>query len=66
MARIQKMTDREISNVLDTFVRDSRDKYDGYAFPVGYIQSVLTQILADLPVAKQQQIVRRFIDWQSN
>lgn len=60
MARVQKMTYTEISDLLDAFVKTAHAKYDSYAYPTGYLQSVLVNMLADLPAAKQRQAVDQF------
>lgn len=65
MARVQKMSYSEINEILNVFSQEARAKYDSYAFPTGFLQSVLTSIVADMPVVKQQQIMRQFRDWNS-
>ena len=53
----KKMDYSDIATVIDNFTKASRAKYDTTAFSAGYLGSLLAGIMADMPLAKQCDIV---------
>lgn len=53
----KKMSYGDIAKVIDNFTTASRAKYDTTAFCAGYLGSLLAGIMADMPLAKQCDIV---------
>jgi hypothetical protein len=60
MAKQTKMTESQIRAFVENFSKQARNKYDipsatgaGHAFVAGYMQSLVSQILAELPLEKQ-------------
>jgi hypothetical protein len=54
------MTEKQIRVFIDSFAKQASKKYDrseghgvGHAYVSGYLQSMVTQLLAELPLKKQ-------------
>ena len=57
MAKV-KLQYAEINDVIKTFSDASYTKYNSFSYAAGYLQSQLAMIVADLPVNKQNDIIR--------
>ena len=55
-----KLQYAEIQNVIRQFSDVSKIKYDSYAYAAGYLESQLSQVVADLPINKQADIMNLF------
>jgi len=59
MAKQTKMTQQQVGVFVENFAKQARTKFDkvatgaGHAYVAGYLQSLVSQLLAELPVEKQ-------------
>lgn len=60
MAKQTKMSEQQVRVFVENFAKQARTKYDisgvdgaGHAYVAGYLQSLVSQLLAELPVEKQ-------------
>lgn len=52
-----KLTYSELSVKLKEFSNATNDRYNSYAFAAGFFESTLANLLADLPVRKQNEVI---------
>jgi hypothetical protein len=59
MGKQTKMTQQQVGVFVENFAKQARNKFDkaatgaGHAYVAGYLQSLVSQLLAELPVEKQ-------------
>lgn len=53
-----KLTYSEISAIVGTMTETTRSAHDSYAFPAGYLSSVVSELIVDLPVRRQAEVIR--------
>jgi hypothetical protein len=59
MGKQTKMTQQQVGVFVENFAKQARTKFDkvatgaGHAYVAGYLQSLVSQLLAELPVEKQ-------------
>jgi type IV pilus biogenesis protein CpaD/CtpE len=60
MAKQTKMSEQQVRVFVENFAKQARNKYEipaasgsGHAFVAGYLQSLVSQLLAELPLEKQ-------------
>lgn len=49
----KKLTREQVGAVVSAFAEQATRKYNGHAFTAGYLMSVVTQLIAELPAEKQ-------------
>lgn len=54
-----KFTSAEITPVVETMIKLSHAKHGNHSFAAGYLGSMLSQVLVDLPKHKQAEILQR-------
>jgi hypothetical protein len=55
----KKMNYSEVAKVIDNFTQASKVKYDTMAYSAGYLGSLLTDIVSNMPRAKQLAIINQ-------
>jgi hypothetical protein len=54
---------RETNNAVNEFVQASYDNNDRtYAYAAGYLQSMIKDVISELPKARRAEIRKRFLD----
>ena len=56
----KKLTRSEVNVELQLFI-ESNKKYDSYAYMCGYLQSMLADLIADMPKSKQESYVTDYL-----
>ena len=75
MAKQTKMTQQQVGVFVENFANQARTKYDkcatgaGHAYVAGYLQSLVSQLLAEFPVEKQLHhisVLQQSSVWKEN
>lgn len=54
---------RETNEAVNAFVEASRVNYEGsYSYAVGYLESMIKEVISELPKARRAEIRKRFLD----
>jgi hypothetical protein len=63
-------THAEVAAVIEQFVAASSEKYHdvfgkpSLSYPVGYMQSMLTYLLMELPAARRDTMIKQLQEWK--
>ena len=55
----KKLNYNDVAKVIDNFTEASKVKYNTTAFSVGYLGSLLSDIVTNMPLAKQMAIINQ-------
>ena len=50
------------NDAVNDFVKSSRDNYGDYSYTSGYLESMLKEVITELPKARRAEIRKRFLD----
>jgi hypothetical protein len=52
---------RETSSAINEFTKASLDNYGNYAYAAGYLESIIKDLITQLPKAKRAEVRNRFL-----